>query len=340
MPPPAKSHTDPNDDEDDPIINSFNVFIKPKLPKNKELLILQYHSMRSHNPSEIQSPYVLEMRVKPESGFYEVDVPIDTSQAYDKAKGMAWGDALHKSNEARKGGGHGLAAGFNLIPTSQSGSRGNRRGGAAGDNEPELNWAEQLRLDRVLRKRTLGGQKIKGLHTKDMVGVFQGQNLHLTPISSIVRMTTQLHHLDAATEQEKLNRPNPAGAAGAGGPGDKPGGRAIQMTIKSADNSDGAVSESIIDRMHAIQRESWRKMDWAHEDSDAAWDAYNKNILLHPGDGFDDDEDSKGKAVEGKSSDVDDSGAPDLVDKVPHLKTEWTEEDVLEAMRTKPPVSS
>ncbi|KAK3985921.1 DNA-directed RNA polymerase [Cladorrhinum sp. PSN332] len=327
--PPAKSHTIPDDDQDDPIINSFDVFIKPTLPDNQELVVLQYITKKSHDPAAIAPPHVLEMRVKPESGFYEVDVPIDISQAYDKNKGMAWGDALHKSKEAKKGGGHGLSAGFNLIPTNQSGSSRGRRGGAAGENQPQMIWAEQARLDRVLRKQTLGGHRSAGHITKDMIGVFQGQNLHLTPISSFVMLQPQFHHIDAATEQEKLGRQNSAAAGGAGVAGDKPGGKAIQMTIKSAmDNADGVVSESIIDRLNASQREPWKKMDWAHEDSEAAWEAYNQSLLVH-GEDSEEGKNKEDKNTEGKNKD--DSGAADLVNKVPHLKTDWTEEDVLKA---------
>lgn len=163
-----------SDDEDDPIVNTFNVFLKPSLPDNKELVILQYTSKKADNPADITPPHVLEMRVKPESGFYEVDVPIDVNQAYDKEKGMAYGDALHRSNEAKKGGGHGLAAGFNLIPTSQSGARGGRRAGG-NDGETQLSWQEAARRDLVLRKQTFGGNRSAGVRTKEMVGVFQGR---------------------------------------------------------------------------------------------------------------------------------------------------------------------
>ncbi|KAK4166595.1 DNA-directed RNA polymerase [Cladorrhinum sp. PSN259] len=326
----SSSHRGIPDDEDDPIVNSFDVFIKPKLPEGKELVLLQYVTKRAQNPDDIAPPHVLEMRVKPKSGFYEVDVPIDVSQAYDKPKGMAWGESLQKSKESRKGGGHGLAAGFNLIPTSQSGSRGGRRGANAGDDQPQITWQEARRLDRVLQKQTFGGNRSANVLTKDMVGVFQGQNLHLTPISSIVMMGPQHHHIDAATEQERLNRPNPAAGGPGGAGGDKAGGKAIQMTIKSADNSDGVVSESIIDRMHAIQKEPWKKMDWAHSDSPAAWEAYQERLLLHSRRDEEDGEGVKGKSVEDTNDNTvsDDSGAPDLAKKVPHLKTDWTEKDL------------
>jgi len=139
-------------------------------------------------------------------------------------------------------------------------------------------------------------------------------------------MTPQQHHIDAVAEQERQARISQGGAGGSGGPGggpgEKPGGRAIQMTIKAAmDNADGVVAESIIDRMHAIQKESWRHMDWAHENSDAAWEEYKKVLLLHPEDGEEGEqkeEDVKGKGV---ATLKEDGGAPDLVEQVPHLRT-------------------
>ena len=183
------------------------------------------------------------------------------------------------------------------------------------------------------------------------------ENLHLTPVSSVVHLRPVPHHIDALTEQERLSR----GASGAGAGGsDKAdtatGARAIHMTIKSAMDGDGGVAtETIADRLRKVQMEPWRRMEWVHDEAELAWEAYNECLLLRPsaegaaggekeavGDeavdgttGGEKDVKSKGKEVAG--SGTVDGGAADLVDRVPHLKTDWGEKELLQAMSGEKP---
>lgn len=173
------------DDEDDPIVANYSVFIKPTLPEHRNLVVLQYVNKTAQDPAQIRVPRIAELRVKPRTGMYEVDVPIDTTEAYDRNKGLAWGTALQKSMEAKKGGSLGLAGGFNIVATSTTG-RGRRGAGAGNDDEPPLNWAEAARQDKVLRTQTFGGgRSAEEENARHMIGVFQGSKaLHFLPTTA------------------------------------------------------------------------------------------------------------------------------------------------------------
>ncbi|SPQ25411.1 fa790018-7664-446f-bc79-6a8b9d6eb2c6 [Thermothielavioides terrestris] len=282
--------------DDDPIVASYSVFIKPPLPAHRNLVVLQYVNKTAQDPAQIRVPRISELRVKPNTAMYEVDVPIDTNEAYDRNKGIAWGTALQKSLEAKKGGSLGLAGGFNIVPTSTTAGRGRRGAGAGNDDEAPLSWAEAARQDKILRTQTFGGgRSAQEANAKHMIGVFQGKNLHLTPVSSVVHLRPVPHHIDAATEQERLSRGAAAAAAsgagsdkpgggGAGGAGASSAGRAIHMTIKSAMDADGGVAtETMADRLRNVQTESWRRMEWVHDEAELAWEAYNECLLLRAG---------------------------------------------------------
>ncbi|KAK3307231.1 DNA-directed RNA polymerase-like protein [Chaetomium strumarium] len=346
-------------DEDDPVVASYSVFIKPPLPEHRKLVVFEHVTKTSQDPAQIRVPRIAELRVKPSTGMYEVDVPIDTADAYDRNKGIAWGIALQKSMEAKKGGSLGLAGGFNIVPTPTTAGRG-RRGGGGGNDDDELplGWAEAARQDKVLRTQTFGGARsAQEANTRHMIGVFQGKNLHLTPVSSVVHLRPVPHHLDAATEQDRLSRGG-SGSAASGATAEKAAGsagRAIHMTIKSAMDADGGVAtETIADRLRNVQTETWQRMEWVHDEAEMAWEAYNECLLLRTGSsnnkaddgGGGDDVDAEvggGDTGKGKGKEVlaateagapsnDDSSAADLVDKVARLKTEWAEQELLQAM--------
>ncbi len=106
------------------------------------------------------------------------------------------------------------------------------------------------------------------------------------------------------------------------------------MTLKAAMDEDGVAAETMADRLRAVQTESWRKMEWVHDEDEAAWEAYNECLLLKSQDALAGrDPDSKGKGLDTEEAGTaDDSGAPDLVNKVPRLQTEWGEDELLRAV--------
>ncbi|KAK4454221.1 Sin-like protein conserved region-domain-containing protein [Podospora aff. communis PSN243] len=331
---PTRVHTVDDDDDDDPIVATYSVFMKPPLQANKRLLILQYVNKTAQDPTSIRQPEILEMRVKPKTGMLEVDVPIDTSHAYDQAKGIKWGTILQKSMDTKKGGSLGLAGGFGIgAPAVRP--AGGRRGGE--DNDTQMSWPEAKRLDKVLRIQTLGGgRSTEEENAKYMVGVFQGKNIHLTPVSSLIHLRPVPHHVDAVTEQEKLSRPTPAGTAAAAA-AEKSAGRAIQMTLKNAMDDEGVATETMADRLRSVQTESWRRMDWHDDETGESWEAYKELFLMRPEVAADaaqeEVEEGKGKGKEvANKKPVDDSGAADLVERVTQLRTDWGEDELLRAV--------
>ncbi|KAK0620462.1 Sin-like protein conserved region-domain-containing protein [Immersiella caudata] len=322
------------DDEDDPIVATYSVFMKPPLPENKKLLVLQYVNKTAQDPTAIRQPRIIGMRVKPKTGILEVDVPIDTSHVYDQAKGIKWGTMLQKSMETKKGGSLGLAGGFGIGAPAVRAAGG--RKGANDDNAP-MSWVEATRQDKVLRTQTLGGgRSTEEENAKYMVGVFQGKNIHLTPVSSLIHLRPVPHHIDAVAEQEKLSRATPGGAAAAAA-AEKVAGRAIQMTLKNAMDDEGVATETMADRLRSVQTEPWRHMDWFEDETRASWEAYQELLLMRSEGAAaaaqEDGGEGKGKGKEvAVDAPADDSGAAELVEKVTQLRTDWGEDELLRAV--------
>ncbi|KAI1469971.1 Sin-like protein conserved region-domain-containing protein [Daldinia caldariorum] len=364
----TKNEAEADADADaDPIIASYDVYANPQLPENRKLLVLQHPNRQG----PVRAPYrqISEVRVKNKSGFVEVDVPISYGHAdYDREKGLRWGGALARSTAAKNGGSHGLSGGFGVgVPSRGAGAgRGGAAGGATGkrpdDLERELSmldWTEAVRQDKVLRTQTLGGQfpTEKETNCRWMVGVFKGDQLHLTPVSSLIHLRPQLHHLDAYTEQERLSRPRegmagPGAAAGsaskdASGSGSATGAgagaaKAIHMSIKSAGATEGGdlTVDTMIDRLRKVQVEPWSRLKYEDEDSDKAWHMFT-NHLVYPSapnpKSVADIKKGKGKGKEKKETitadghDNDDDGNDDASKEM--FKAQWTEEEFLSHIR-------
>lgn len=336
-PPPAElpkveTSTSLNDDEDDdPIVSSYAVFTNPPPTTTRKILILQHPNKQG----PMRAPYqtLSEVRVKPSSGMIEVDVPLSYHDgSYDRDKGMRWGQSLARSMNQKIGGSHGLAGGFGVgVPAPRAGRTRKE------EDRDTYDWTEAVRRDQVLRTQTLGGQYI-GRNAefgenecKWMVGVFKGGNLHLTPAQSEIQLRPQLHHLDATTEQDRLNRPR-EGAGPKDGPaaGPTPAPRAITMTIKTA-GGEQPTTETMADRLRQVQVEHWQKLKYIEDDKDEAWELYQKTLIYRSPE-FQDDAKGKGKAVAVK---LDEDEKDELQNKAPKLQTRWAEEDYLRGVAGK-----
>jgi DNA-directed RNA polymerase III subunit RPC5 len=163
----------PGADDDDPIVATYPVFVKPPLPAHRSLVVLQYVNKPANHPDSQTPPRLTELRVKPKTGMLEVDMPLDThTTQYDPSKGVGWGVALQRSMEAKKGGSMGLAGGLGVGAPA---TRGRPRAGDDYDVDRNMGLSEALRQDKVLRTMTLGGgRSAEEDYTKHMVGVFQG----------------------------------------------------------------------------------------------------------------------------------------------------------------------
>lgn len=180
----SRSSLGSSTDDDDPVIASYSVFVKPPLASHRQLLVFQQPNKHANVvPYGYALPFS-EIRVKPRARMVEADLPIDTSDQYDKHKGMGWGVALQKSTAAKNGGSHGLPGGFGVgapPPRPGRGPRGaaaaSAQTGAQEDDPRFMDWNEAQRRDRVLRTQTLGGQAPELTDCRVMVGVFQGGEL-------------------------------------------------------------------------------------------------------------------------------------------------------------------
>ncbi|KKY30916.1 putative dna-directed rna polymerase iii complex subunit rpc37 [Diaporthe ampelina] len=324
---PSAHANAPVDDDDDPIVASYNVFLKPSLPAHRRVMILE-HPNKSDGKKMARAP--LEIRMKTKTGMVEVDYPIDYNAFYDRSKGLNWGTNLQKSTEAKKGGTHGLAGGFGVgAPPPRA------RPGRAQDEvfDPSTDWAEALRKDYVLRTQTLGGQMPDiSQESKYMVGVFSGPNLHLTPATSLIHLRPQLHHIDATTEQERLAATRGGGGGGGAGAAaaTKDVARAIHMTVKqNTDGSEEIVQETMADRLKKVQLEAWKKMRYVHEEASDSWAVAEEALYLHQPEPADREAGAKGKEP-ADTGPLSQPGLPGLVDKVARLRTAWDEDSMLE----------
>jgi DNA-directed RNA polymerase III subunit RPC5 len=122
------------------------------------------------------------MRLKPNAGFIEVDVPLDIDDSFEKRRGVKWGEALRKAKEDGQNA-FGATAGFEKLPGPAAGSvRG--RNGIVVDEEREVdsmleNFDDANQKGHVLNKQTLGGQVLKHEAGQPMymVGAFRGSKL-------------------------------------------------------------------------------------------------------------------------------------------------------------------
>ncbi|OHF00510.1 DNA-directed RNA polymerase III complex subunit Rpc37 [Colletotrichum orchidophilum] len=322
----------------DPVVASYDVFFNPSLPQGRKLWVLQ-----QPNRTDPRTTAPTEMRLKGRSGMVEVDVPLDYTQSYDKEKGMKWGRQLKASLEAKNGGTHGLSGGFGVGAPPP---RPKRRGEVDLEDDLYLEWPEAVRQDKVLRTQTLGGQCPDHKEVQYMIGVFQGKDLHLTPVTNLVHLRPQLHHVDAVAQQERNASAAAAkeSAAAAGGPGaggaapNSAAARAIHMTIKTTPDGATAKSETMADRLRSVQMENWRKLKYTDEDNEAAWEIYQESLIMRaPGEkpapiNEEDEEKKKKAAIDGAEEATQTKPVVDLAEKVARLETKWGDDELLEAV--------
>jgi DNA-directed RNA polymerase III subunit RPC5 len=96
--------------------------------------------------------------------------------------------------------------------------------------------------------------------------------LHLTPVDHIVQMRPQFHHIDAQIELERgRTRDSTIRAA-------EP--RSIHMTVKPTVDGEEESTDTMAERIRAVQEESWRKLKYVDEDSHEAWEAFNESLFV------------------------------------------------------------
>lgn len=268
----APAVADPNDP--DPIRASYDVYIKPRIQDGRQVYVFQFPNRAStQDYSEANSSKPLELRIKPTSGLVELDVPVDAWRNYDRAKGVNWGEAMRKVGMVKGGGNYGLPGGFGIG--GNNAVRGGKKAveDEAGDRERILaDYPAAVTQQRVLVKQTLGGQAVPREPTgpQYMVGTFRKGQLHLTPITNIVQLRPQFHHIDAVADIDRARQST--GAA----PPPPAQARAVQMTVKQATDNDEDAEIPMATRIRQAQEEPWRKLRYVDENSGEAWDAFEE----------------------------------------------------------------
>lgn len=137
----------------DPIIASYDVYLTDSDISRYVLQYLDRPTNQAYDDRHGQKP--TSLRLKPQTGLVEVDVPISTRVNYDVGKGLRYGDAMRRSRSAREGGAYGMAGGFSSGGGGNNGGKMKVEDGAGGDVEMGGVGEETGSLMRV---QTLGGR--------------------------------------------------------------------------------------------------------------------------------------------------------------------------------------
>jgi DNA-directed RNA polymerase-3 subunit RPC5 len=179
------------EEDDDPVINEFDVFITPKA---RELLLLFQYVGRHKSQPFVGSQAPIEMRVKPESSYFEMDVPINIYENYDRVKGVRFGEAMRKTKGLGQTA-YGEAGGFDRkMPKSIRRPNANADDADPVDAPPPaladddnlddyvMNFEDANEKGHVLNKLTWGGKLYRQPNWKPnyMVGTFRGGEFELT----------------------------------------------------------------------------------------------------------------------------------------------------------------
>lgn len=231
------------------------------------MYLLQYPIRdRAHPYNEREGARPIEMRIKPQAGFIELDIAMNTTTNFNKYQGLVWGEAMRKSQAAGTTT-FGAAAGF--APTGAPKGRG-RGAAAAADaasaDSIDANLArfnDAVNRNLVHHKQTLGGQIIHDEtgNPNYMLGAFRGNQLHLTRLDGLVQMRPQFHHVDAITHQETAARRSEAAD-------DRKPAQALALAQTYKDNRDVANLEELRAKnlLLLAQEEKWTTFNYFDED--------------------------------------------------------------------------
>ena len=265
-------------DDDDPIVASYDVYLtnspSSKDKSTSQLFLLQYPAHRPHskpyNAARSQTP--TSLRLKPKSGFLEIDVPILQQEHYNVTAGEKYGKAMSESRTLNSGGTHGLAGGF----TSTSHSR--LRDVPQHDDFPGSIHS--------LQTQTLGG-KVVAPTARDpiyLLGYFRQNQLHLSHLEAVVQMRPQLHHVDAEEELNQKRFQSSTTTRQRTGPDGGPAkveSKAIEIKIR--DNKDDAKDRSLNENarlLRDIQTDDWQDYEWVDEEELQSKELCDTNLHL------------------------------------------------------------
>jgi DNA-directed RNA polymerase III subunit RPC5 len=162
-------------EEDDPVIAEYDVYVTPDL--QEQIYLLQYPNRSRDKADSHASNTAVDVRIKPKSGFMEIDMETNIHKSFDKKKGVIWGEAVRQTKESGTDS-FGIASGFG------KGARAEHFGPDTTATRFDGDATQRLLRDfdrandggRVLNKQTLGGlitRTGKGRNIL-MLGAFRG----------------------------------------------------------------------------------------------------------------------------------------------------------------------
>jgi DNA-directed RNA polymerase-3 subunit RPC5 len=168
--------------EEDPVVAEYDVFITPEM--EQQLYILQYVNRPPNDPlTQATGAKPDWLRIKPKSGFVEVEVPLNIRENYNRPMGVQWGEALRKTKQFGQKA-YGIASGF-----QRSMPRPTRAPGAGADGQPApavtadddnyedyiINFEDANEKGHVFNTQTYGGQiqQDDGRGPTYMIGTFR-----------------------------------------------------------------------------------------------------------------------------------------------------------------------
>lgn len=166
-------------DSDDPVIASYDIYLTDSDISRCVLQYLDRPTNQAYSDRHGQKP--TSLRLKPQTGLVEVDVPISTRVNYDVGKGLRYGDAMKKSRSAREGGAYGMAGGFSTGGGGGGGSSGKVKG-EDGTMDVEMGGTDDRDTASLMRVQTLGG-RVKTPEGGDpvyMLAAFRGRTFVLS----------------------------------------------------------------------------------------------------------------------------------------------------------------
>ncbi|KAF2009906.1 hypothetical protein BU24DRAFT_379099 [Aaosphaeria arxii CBS 175.79] len=282
--------------QDDPIVAEYKMFlVQPKYPT----YVLQYIDRPADQPvGEKYGAKVIEMRVKPTTGFFEVDVALDIHHKFDRVKAVRFGEALRKTKALGQQG-YGMAVGFGRVMP-----RPKRRGAAAAEDEEDedeegedgaasagATIVDDADMDKyvndfedandkghVLNYITYGGRAQTQEAGKPvyMCGVFRGDECHLHKITGFVRLSTEYHHFDAIDHLDIVDKRKQAGGTTAQAQEPK---AVVEQPLTGGPILDE--EESFTQFMKRATAEPWERLQYNDQDSPEAWHAFSERMFLH-----------------------------------------------------------
>ena len=252
---------DTTEDESDPIVKEIPVFLSQTLAQN--LLLFQYPVRPSNLPYDRTTTSVLDAKFKPEQQKVQLTLGINTSCAnYDTSKGEQI--ALNVDGTSRK-------------------------------SEEEKTFREGI-MDKISLSST---KAIKNANNY-AVGIYNGSELHLTPIRGVVSLKPSLNYLDKGDKTAKAEGRPQLNESSQDEDEDEPTEKVQKVGVRfqrnaiETDKVKEMKKKSFEHQKKLEEEEAWVNMEYHHVKSDE-WVAQTHNLFCKKLDGL---------AIEGGSAKI------------------------------------